>query len=339
MGARIRRVVSLDSLVMYVLALAFEFPSIFVRVMCVELVAIVFYAVKGSLSHATTLWLWLALAPTVWSILAMVTPRGSGWWWKQRLGGREPASHELEGYESALELLQARASDSLPAPRSWFVLDTAEMDAAVCGDALMLSRRLLESGYVAPVLAHELGHLATTDGRLTAAINRLVLWLPPERDESEMHVYAEAPVSFIGLLFRWFTRALVVLVRGGFGLRFTRPVLGNYWRECEYRADRYAAALGQADDLADFLEVHALVHDQPVPFIWLTEHTHPPTALRIDRLRALAVAPGSEPVKPAPSGRLRRGLTAASLTEPDPSAEEAIRSAGQALPTQDGEKG
>jgi hypothetical protein len=29
-----------------------------------------------------------------------------------------------------------------------------------------------------------------------------------------------------------------------------------------------------------------LIHDHPVPFIWLTEHTHPPAELRIDRLRA-----------------------------------------------------
>jgi Zn-dependent protease with chaperone function len=76
--------------------------------------------------------------------------------------------------------------------------------------------------------------------------------------------------------------------RGGLGLRITGPVLARYWREREYTADQYAASLGQADELADFLEIHALIHDHPVPFIWLTEHTHPPTELRIDRLRNLA---------------------------------------------------
>ena len=59
----------------------------------------------------------------------------------------------------------------------------------------------------------------------------------------------------------------------------------SYWREREYTADQYAAALGQAEELADFLEIHALIHDHPVPLIWLTEHTHPPTELRIDKLR------------------------------------------------------
>ena len=30
------------------------------------------------------------------------------------------------------------------------------------------------------------------------------------------------------------------------------------------------------------------MHDHPVPFIWLTEHTHPPTELRIQALLQLA---------------------------------------------------
>jgi len=75
---------------------------------------------------------------------------------------------------------------------------------------------------------------------------------------------------------------------GGLGLRITGPLIARYWRAREYEADQYAASLGQADELADFLEVHALIHDHPVPFIWLTEHTHPPTELRIDRLRIAA---------------------------------------------------
>jgi Zn-dependent protease with chaperone function len=336
-GARIARAVSLDSLVMYIVALGLEFPSIFVRVQCVYALAMIAYAIEGWHQAGVGVWLWPALLPAFWSIFAMITPRGFGWWWKARLGGREPSSRERSRFQEAFDQLQTEAPAELPSPRSWFVLDTPERDAAVCGDGLMLSRGLLESGYLAPVLAHELGHLATPDGRLTAAINRLVLWEPRERDRREVSAHDPEP-SIIGAMIGWFLRIVIALVRGGFGLRIARPVLGSYWRQCEYRADRYAASLGQADELADFLELHALLNDHPVPFIWLTEHTHPPTELRIDRLRGLAVAPRSEPVKPAPAGRLRRGLTAASLTEPDRSAEEALRSAGQALPTTDDHK-
>ena len=42
--------------------------------------------------------------------------------------------------------------------------------------------------------------------------------------------------------------------------------------------------LGQGDELAQFLESHALMHDSPFPWIWLTDISHPPTELRIDRL-------------------------------------------------------
>ena len=76
-----------------------------------------------------------------------------------------------------------------------------------------------------------------------------------------------------------------LFAKGGLGLWLTGPLWGRYWRAREYHADQYAAALGQGEELSDFLEVHALIHDNPIPFLWLTEHTHPPTELRIDRLR------------------------------------------------------
>lgn len=80
-----------------------------------------------------------------------------------------------------------------------------------------------------------------------------------------------------------------------------RPLWGKYWREREYVADEYAAMLGQADELADFLEIHGLIHDHPIPFIWLTEHTHPPTELRIDRLRTHAHTPPPPTPTPPPA--------------------------------------
>ena len=47
----------------------------------------------------------------------------------------------------------------------------------------------------------------------------------------------------------------------------------------------------------------------------------------------LLVAPGSEPVKAAPAGPPAAGPPGPTLTEPDPSAEQSLRSAGKALPT------
>jgi Zn-dependent protease with chaperone function len=164
----------------------------------------------------------------------------------------------------------------------------------------MLSGGLLESDHLPAVLAHELGHLATPDGRLTAAINRLVLIPPRPRRREQTEYEQTGHEQQIGLeirdgrillailairLLTWIVKKTIKFANGGFGLRLTSPAWGVYWREREYKADAYAAALGQADDLADFLENHALIHDHPIPYIWLTEHTHPPVELRIDKLR------------------------------------------------------
>jgi Zn-dependent protease with chaperone function len=296
---RLHQEFSPDSFVMYLLTFALEVPVILLRLTLAVLLATIVLVVSGHSTASAGSWGNLVLLPSAWSLLALVWPGGSGWWWRQRIGGREPSQREQLAYQDAIELLQDQAHERLPAPGTWFVLDTPEPDAAVVGDALMLSRGLLDSPHPPAVLAHELGHLGSPDGRLTAALNRLVIHPPIyDRDPEERYrrehipleiddelIWIAAIVIFVTL---WCTKKLVRFARGGLGLYLLRPLWGRYWREREYTADQYAAILGQADELADFLEIHALIHDHPVPFIWLTEHTHPPTELRVDRLRAHA---------------------------------------------------
>jgi Zn-dependent protease with chaperone function len=297
---RLRQEYSAGSLLLYTLTLTLETPVIALRLLIVPIVVQVALAATG---HSTAVadgrgMTLLVLAPTAWSLLGLVYPGGSGWWWRQRTGGRAPSSRELLAYSDALELLAASAPEPLPRPGAWFVLDTPEPDAAVIGDTLMLSRGLLESPHLPAVLAHEIGHIATPDGRITAALNRLVIHPPAyEKDprEHDEHERRETHLEFrdgrltlvAAALYAtvWFTRTLIFLMRGGAGIYLLRPAWGRYWREREHTADHYSALLGQADELADFLEIHALVHDHPIPFIWLTDHTHPPTEHRIDQLR------------------------------------------------------
>jgi Zn-dependent protease with chaperone function len=253
----------------------------------------VFFLVEGKSPLEAESLVELALIPTGWAIFALITPLGGGWWWLNNMGGRDPSEREQAAYDDALQLLQANADMQLRLPSLWFVTDEPQPDAAVCGDTLMLSRGLLENEYLPAVLAHELGHLASSDGKLTAAINRLIINpLPKMREKKERQgnlvILGGSRLLLTVTLFGatlWLARFVVRFARGGLGLRFFGSAWGFYWREREYIADQYAAALGQADELADFLEVHALMHDHPVPFIWLTEHTHPPTELRIDKLR------------------------------------------------------
>ncbi|HEY3865028.1 MAG TPA: M48 family metalloprotease [Solirubrobacteraceae bacterium] len=299
------------ALSMYIFALVAEAPVIIARYLLALLAVFAVLVIEGN-PHGGTEWALLALVPTAWSTVALLNPTGGAWWWQTRAGGREPSKREQLAYDDAVELLQANAATPLPLPKHWFVIDSPQPDAAVCGDALMLSRGLLETDHLPAVLAHELGHLASPDARLTAAINRLIVLSTPFRagaaagrsrpqmelvprlqytPQEDTNVFDLEP-GLIQALFG-FLRFLFIaslFAKGGLGLWLTGPFWGRYWRSREYHADQYAARLGQADELADFLEIHALIHDNPIPFLWLTEHTHPPTELRIDRLRARAPA-------------------------------------------------
>jgi Zn-dependent protease with chaperone function len=292
------------AILLYAATLVLELPVILTRMLIaaasVALLLLFFtHAAPGWADYAK-----LGAIPTFWAIFAFADPVGGGWWWRQNMGGRLPSGREQLAYADARELLASYTSERLPMP-DWFVIDTPQLDAAVNGTTLMLSRGLLESDHLPAVVAHELGHLASTDGRLTAAINRLIIHPPPrpaDADEElrERHgwdiAFLLSPeglvLTLLGVrVFLWVVRRIISFAKGGLGLRLTAPVWGVYWRGREYTADEFAAQLGQADELADFLEIHALIHDHPVPFIWLTEHTHPPTELRVDRLRNFAHAP------------------------------------------------
>jgi Zn-dependent protease with chaperone function len=292
-------VLSPGSLLLYAVTFCLEAPVVIARVVIAVVFSILLMVITGHPGVLGVEPVDLALIPTFWSVVALAVPVGSGWWWRQCIGARQPSQREQLAYIDAIELLQANSTTPLPNPGTWFVLDTPEPDAAVLGDTLMLSRGLLDSPHLPAVLAHELGHLATPDGRVTAALNRLVISPPiykPEPREREqnretMPILTGDRIFLVTLAVHitiWVARKTIALARGGLGLWVLRAAWGAYWREREYTADQYAARLGQADELADFLEVHALIHDHPIPFIWTTDHTHPSTELRIDRLHTHA---------------------------------------------------
>lgn len=292
------RKIQFVGLLLYTLTVAFEVPVIVVRFVLVIFVAIVVMVVGGP-TIAPYVCLLVALVPTFWSIFALISPAGSGWWWRQHTGGRQPSQRERLAYEDAVELLQAYSPEKpLPLPKRWFVLDLNEPDAGVVGNSLLLTRGLLEMS-IAMVLAHELEHLASLDGRITLALNRLIIFpskKTPEEEQaqrqpqprSDVHIDADDPVIWAILALRaflWTIHKLIRFAKGGLGLWLATPLWGRYWRAREYAADHYAATLGQADEFADFLETHALLYDRPIPHMWLTDTDHDFTELRIDKLR------------------------------------------------------
>jgi len=226
-----------------------------------------------------------ALTPIAFSIAGLLLPcRGRVW--GRRLGARRPSAEEAAVLADALALLRS-VDPSLSEPASLYVLDDPLPGAAVRGAAVVLSRGLIESESLAAVLAHELGHVNSSDGRLTEALNRLALWgdpLAPELarsgGEGAAKVYEDPRGGLLWSLTRWTLR----LAGGSFAQRLLAPLWAAHWRSREYAADAYAASLGQAEDLARHLRDHELPFDAPQPGLFFKASQHPPVALRIDSL-------------------------------------------------------
>jgi len=247
---------------LYLATLALQLPCAAIRAL---LAYPLFWLALKLIGITTTLTEPLTLlagyGPLALSLATLILPVG-GWWWQQQEGGRSPSEREQLIYDDAICQLR-QYQPRLREPRHWFVLDTENENAYAYADTLMLTRGLLDSGYLPAVLSHELGHLNTSDGRLTAALCRLTI--PPRRSDRRL----------ANFLFR--------LWSGSFGLWPVGGAWGTYWRGREHHADAYAARLRQGEAFATFLDerVH---HDHPIPWVWLTGHDHPPTEHRIDRL-------------------------------------------------------
>jgi Zn-dependent protease with chaperone function len=204
----------------------------------------------------------IAWGPLALSLVTLLLPLG-GWLWQQQTGGRSPSGRERLIYDDALQLLKGR-DPQVRAPRRWFVLDDPLPNAAVYADTLMLTRGLIDSGHLEAVLAHELGHLNSSDSRLAAALHRMTT--QPRRR-------LRFPFATVGFL-----------LSGALPIWVTRVPWASYWRAREFAADDYAAKLGQGTALARFLTHHALDNDVPVPFIWLSPESHPYSEHRLDKL-------------------------------------------------------
>ena len=91
--ARQRPMFSLASLVMYTLALVAELPAVIARLLLATLAGVVL-KLEGHPS-ARPVRVVLAFVTTAWSMLALLSPLGSGWWRRARAGVRQPSTREL----------------------------------------------------------------------------------------------------------------------------------------------------------------------------------------------------------------------------------------------------
>ena len=243
---------------------------------------------------AAVILLLIAFAPLVASLGSLFYPVGAGRLWRLREGGRHPSERERAVFEIALATLRER-DPRVRAPGSWFVLDDWALNAAVLGDTIMVSTGTLHSPELTAVLAHELGHLNTSDAYLTAALSRMSL---------PATLYHRAQENLGDGLFALLFRLTGWVCSGEIGVAAVQPFWDAWFRSREFKADQYAARLGQARQLADALEYHALGDDRPIPYRFLSGASHPSTEHRIDALNH-AYLQGPQPTH-SPARQRRR---------------------------------
>jgi len=223
-----------------------------------------------------------AFGPLVWSAWAFWQP-GQGRLWHERIGAYDPSEGEAQLIEAAFEVLGREATQPLSS-LSIYVVDTNDKFAFVRGRALILSRGLVERGDLAPVLAHELAHACSTDGRLIQALDRLVLWGDPlvrARDEDTRREYGGMAALVVGTL-RWIVR----IAGGSLTVRLMSPLWARYWRKRERAADERAAQLGQGPALAQYLKDWELPKERPHPRLLFNLQEYERIAYRRDILLA-----------------------------------------------------
>jgi hypothetical protein len=111
-----RLVSSLPVHALYVATLLIKTPVLVVRWLLVLaaaalLMLMLHHSTAGAGGLAQLVWI-----PTAWSIFALITPFGGGWWWKQNLGGRQPSEREQTAYDDAFALLRGHTLMPLREP-------------------------------------------------------------------------------------------------------------------------------------------------------------------------------------------------------------------------------
>lgn len=239
---------------------------------------------------------WLAVLPLLLSVASIILPGGETVT-KWAMGARRPSQREQAYFRQALSVINARNQNEpvVILAHNWFVVDNVTLTAFVVGTTLYVTREMLKSSYLPAVLAHELGHINSWDGRLTLILRRLIFppfhWLAQATQQpapGTLIVVGTDPLSTYYYAARvWLLSLALSILGGGFGLWLLSPLWTYFWQHREYIADRYASRLGFAAQLEEFLEQHQHF-DAAVPY-YLS--SHPYTELRIDYLQAYQRAP------------------------------------------------
>ncbi|MFN3372972.1 MAG: M48 family metalloprotease [Chloroflexus sp.] len=283
----------------YSLTLTLEIAGVGLRYWAIIWVSSPFF----SASTVHTLAIIGAMGPPCYSLLAWVGPPGGNRVMRWKVRGRAPTITEQA---ILAEAFRALAHRGIAPPRFVYTVDQPDLNAYVIGHTLYLHRDTYTSPHLPAILAHEMGHYHTSDGRLALALHRLTFpggWLMVSFTMRLTHVIERllnpimrllnalsyivlrveiAIPTWIGQFTQYiFSLGLITLV-GGIGIVATTPLWRSYLRQRELAADRYAAQHGFAYDLALFLR-QAQLDEMNLP--WNQASFHPSVEERLAALQ------------------------------------------------------
>ena len=268
-------------------------------------------ALLASIPHAFNHWGHMNLAEIDWrgyfawpaiilgaAIAVLSTPLGD-FMIGLCLPTRKQALREEQKIAPALEILKDIYRDKFGAnitPKA-FVMDLPNINGLAFGRrTIAVSSGLLKVASdeeIIAVLAHEIGHLHHRDGFFNVA---LMVAAYPTFVLSMLLCGLYFVTWLIGfLVVAYFAPILAVLSVAGWGLIGLYFLLEKITRwPVEYKADKFAAQMGFAPALISLFE---RIEDEDVRgaegFLAKYAYSHPPTALRIDRLERMMFSDNS----------------------------------------------
>jgi heat shock protein HtpX len=246
---------------------------------------LVIYAVLSGIPYG----FWYSLLVTA-AIIALAVSSVGEWWVRLSLQCRKPTREEADVLRSPWE----QATVKLTQKPTLYVSDQQEPNAFAVGrNAVCVTRGLLiqdiSGEEIAGVLAHEIGHVVHGDAerrRAAMAMNAVgnaLSWVLVGfaalvallGNVSNAHFVVNLFLVGIALLLKAMLWAVQRLI--GLGLM----AVG---RKEEFRADAYAQSVGLGPGLVSYLRRTEYLTVQQAGVWAALSRTHPPTAVRIDRL-------------------------------------------------------
>lgn len=260
-----------------------------------------------------------AVGPPCYSLLAWVGPPGGNGVMRWKVRGRVPTVTEQAILAEVFRIL---ANRGITPPRFVYTVDQPDLNASVIGHTLFLHRDLYASPHLVAVIAHEMGHYHSSDGRLALALHRLTIpggWLAVSLvmylidqigrllnlglclintiSYIVLRTEIDVPTS-IARLSRQIISFLLIALVGGIGIVINAPLWRSYIRQREFAADRYAAQHGFACALTLFLR-QAQLDEINLP--WNQASFHPSVEERLAALQPYLPHPSDDGVEYAVS--------------------------------------